>query len=174
MIKICCFTGHRPQYYSFKFNEKDKDCIKLKDLLRQEIIKAIKDGYNYFVAGGALGVDTWAAEIVLDLKKDYPFIKLVIAIPCLNQERRWTQESQVRYRNILDKADKIIYVSNEEYKSNLDQMNDRNRYMVDNSSMVIAVFGGAKSGTKNAVDYAISTKRKVIIINPSDFSIRKM
>lgn len=40
----CCFTGHRPQSLPWKFNEKDERCLKMKEQLRNEIIKAIKNG----------------------------------------------------------------------------------------------------------------------------------
>lgn len=35
MIKICTFTGHRPQYFKFGFNENHEDCIKIKNLLKR-------------------------------------------------------------------------------------------------------------------------------------------
>jgi len=38
----------------------------------------------------------------------------------------------------------------------------RNEWMVDRSNLVIAVFNGQKSGTKNTVDYA---KKQGLIIN---------
>ncbi|QUH22168.1 SLOG family protein [Alkaliphilus sp. B6464] len=172
MIKVCTFTGHRPQYYSFRFNETHKDCIRIKMLLKQEIIKVIERGYNYFIAGGALGLDTWAAEIVLELKEVYPWIKLIIAVPCLNQDRKWNQASKDRYRNILNRADKVHYVSQKEYTNGLNQMNNRNKYMVDNSSLVIAVFSGVNSGTKDAVDYAKETSKEIVIINPLNFEVK--
>lgn len=37
----------------------------------------------------------------------------------------------------------------------------RNEWMVDRSNLVIAVFNGQKSGTKNTVDYAIRKGVKV-------------
>lgn len=85
MSKICCFTGHRPSKFSFKYNEMHPDAIRIKVLLKEEIEKAIKDGYDYFISGMALGVDMWAAETVIELEKTYPNIKLEAAVPCANQ-----------------------------------------------------------------------------------------
>lgn len=73
----CCFTGHRPQSLPWKFNEQDERCLKMKEQLRNEIIKAIKNGYKTFISGMALGFDMICAEMVLELKKTYPFIKLI-------------------------------------------------------------------------------------------------
>ena len=49
----CCFTGHRkiPQKKSEQIQER----------LRNEIVTAIQNGYNFFYAGGAVGFDTMAA-----------------------------------------------------------------------------------------------------------------
>lgn len=66
----CCFTGHRPQSLPWKFNEQDERCLKMKEQLRNEIIKAIKNGYTTFISGMALGFDMICAEIVLELKKN--------------------------------------------------------------------------------------------------------
>lgn len=86
MEKTCCFTGHRPHKFPFKYNERHPDCIQLKSLLKREIKKAIHEGYKTFISGMAIGVDIWAAEAVLELRKLHPRIRLVAAVPCLNQE----------------------------------------------------------------------------------------
>ena len=41
----------------------------MKEKLRNEIIKAIKNGYTTFISGMALGFDMICEEIVLELKK---------------------------------------------------------------------------------------------------------
>lgn len=72
MSKRCAFSGHRPFYFPWKENESDPACIHLKAALEAEINKAVADGFFYFIVGGADGVDTWAAEIVLEKKKTNP------------------------------------------------------------------------------------------------------
>ena len=68
-LKKCAFTGHRPQSLPFGFNETDERCIALKQTLRAEIIRLIEhEGVTHFISGMALGVDMYAAEIVLGLK----------------------------------------------------------------------------------------------------------
>ena len=64
-----CFTGHRPQHFSFGFDESHPDCISLKKQLKEEIFRQIQNGADTFFCGMAQGVDTWAAEAVL-LAKD--------------------------------------------------------------------------------------------------------
>lgn len=75
--KTCAFTGHRPQSLPFGFDESDKRCTSLKSVMRDQIVALIEnEGVTHFITGMALGVDMYAAEIVLDLKSKYPHITL--------------------------------------------------------------------------------------------------
>lgn len=47
-------------------------------------------------------------------------------------------------------------------------MKERNQYMINNSSLVIALFNGQWGGTKQTIEYAKSQGVEVIIINPVD------
>ena len=107
-MRKCAFTGHRPQSLSFRFDETDGRCISLKQKLRLEIVRMLEDeGVTYFISGMAIGVDMYAAEIVLDLKTIcYPGIKLECAIPCEDQSSKWSKALQKRYADIVGKCDK--------------------------------------------------------------------
>ena len=73
MIKKCCaFTGHRPKKFPWGYNESDARCVALKETLAAEITKLVKTGYTDFLSGMAEGADTWAAMVVLALKKKIP------------------------------------------------------------------------------------------------------
>lgn len=83
-IKICCFTGHRPQNLPFRFDEQDRRCRKLKRVLQKEILRQInEEGVQHFISGMAIGVDMYAAEIVLELKHKYP------RIACIDETAIW-------------------------------------------------------------------------------------
>ena len=90
----CCFTGHRPQKFPWGYDEEWEDCVKLKLKLACEIEAMWKKGVTTFISGMAIGVDMWAAEIVLDLKSAYPqdTIKLIAAIPYEGQANKWSVE----------------------------------------------------------------------------------
>lgn len=68
------------------------------------------------------------------------------------------------YKTILENADTVKLVSNEEYKPLV--MQKRNEYMVDLADKVIAVLDGSKSGTGNCVKYAKQVGKVVIRIEP--------
>ncbi len=46
-------------------------------------------------------------------------------------------------------------------------MDKRNKWMVDNCDLLIAVWNGTSGGTANCVNYAKSINKQIIIINPN-------
>lgn len=138
-------------------------CVQLKERLTKQIKKLIEDGADEFYSGMALGVDMWAAEIVLELKQEYSKLKLTAVIPCPEQADRWSEEHKARYQSILDRCDKTITTSPSYTRG---CMHKRNRALVDLCDVLIAVFDGTKGGTMQTVNYAKSKKRKIEIITP--------
>ena len=69
-IATCCFTGHRPEKMSVPAEIVIR---KLKDAIED----AFSDGFIFYITGMAKGVDIWAAEAVLELKKEYPQLKVL-------------------------------------------------------------------------------------------------
>ena len=165
----CCFTGHRPLKFPWGYDEEWEDCVKLKLKLACEIEAMRQKGVTNFISGMAIGVDMWAAEIVLDLKRAYPqdTIELIAAIPFEGQANKWSVEYRDRYFDILAQADQE-FIFQEHYTKSC--MHERNRFMVDNSAYMIAVFNGDKGGTANTLHYAESKGLNIVIINPNDLS----
>lgn len=159
----CCFTGYRSQKLPWRFNELDERCLIMKENARNEILNAIKIGYRTFISGMALGFDMICAEIILELKKQYQDIKLVCALPCKDQYKVWREDQQKRYKDILKQAD-IVHYQYEKYQDGC--MLERNDYMLNNSSMVIALFNGQPGGTKYTLDKAQKKGLKIVVIKP--------
>ena len=156
------FTGYRPEKLPF-FSEDDPMCVDLKSRLSKQIEKLIKDGADEFFSGMARGVDMWAAEAVLELKRTYPNIKLTAVIPCPEQADGWSSEDQDRYRGIMEACDKKIVISPRYSKG---CMQKRNRALVDTCDILVAVYDGQSGGTKQTVDYAKSKGRMTMLIAP--------
>lgn len=163
-VKSCCFTGNRPQGLPWRYDESDERCKRLKDKLQKAVMDLIeKDGVTHFISGMALGVDMYAAEIILSQKETYPQITLECALPCITQTVKWASDQQKRYDEIIERADKATMLQTE-YTP--DCMNKRNQYMVDHSEFVIAVWNGKPGGTGNTIRYAGQKEKTVIQIDP--------
>ena len=159
-----CFTGHRSHKLPWKFNEKDERCIDMKIALRTEIEKAIKRGYTTFLCGMAIGFDMICAETVLELKAHYNYIKIIGAIPCRNQDKFWRYGDKKRYKQLLRKLDGIRCIYDK--YNGTECIIERNKYMVNNSSLLIALFNGCPGGTKSTIEYAIKQKLDIVVIKP--------
>lgn len=156
------FTGYRPEKLPF-FGEDDPLCVELKARLYAETESLIKDGAEEFCTGMALGVDMWAAEAVIELKKLYPEIKLTAVIPCPEQANRWSSAHKARYQSILKNCDKKITVSPNYTRG---CMLKRNKALVEMCDILVAVFDGQSGGTKQTVELAKARGRKTMLISP--------
>lgn len=139
----CCFTGHR------KIAPEQQPAVigRLKKTVEQLIV----DGYCYFGTGGALGFDTLAAQCVLPLKKQYPHIRLILVLPCLEQSKHWPAQDVAVFENIKASADKVVCLSD---RYTRDCMFKRNRYLVDHSRVCVAYLIHPWGGTAYTVEYA--------------------
>ena len=171
-MKSCAFTGHRPQNLPFGFREDDERCIALKETLKEQIVHLITDeNVTHFISGMAMGVDMYAAEIVLNLKNTYPGITLESAIPCETQATKWNAAMRERYYEIAAQCDKETMLQT---KYTPDCMEKRNRYMVDHADYIIAVWDGKPSSTGNTVKYAQKQEKKIIVIDPSTLTVDEL
>ena len=163
----CAFTGHRPQKLSFGFNESDQRCKDLQATLFLKILHLMLDQeVNYFISGMALGVDMYAAEIVMLMKKFRTSLRLGAAIPCEGQSKRWPAPQRMRYDYIRMNCD-VETVLQERYTPSC--MFQRNCYMVDNADIILAVWNGdlgMDSGTWQTVSYALELGKPIIVIDP--------
>ncbi len=151
--KACCFAGHRII--------KSCDKMSVSKNLDYAVKNLYSNGIRSFISGGAIGFDTEAALAVINARREMPDIRLIMALPCPDQDRYWTAGQKAIYRQILEDADEIIYVS-DRYDSEC--MHRRNRFMVDNSSLVLAYIIHIGSGTAYTVKYAIKNDCEVINI----------
>lgn len=152
-------------------NENDERCVRLKKILKEEIINLIEEeDVTHFITGMALGVDLYAAEIVLDLKARYPNITLESAIPCETQAVKWSMAQRERYYDIAAQCDKETMLQSH-YSP--DCMDKRNRYMVDHADYILAVWNGCPSGTGNTVRYAHKKGKSIIVINPDSLDVTR-
>ena len=116
-------------------------------------LHAWSDAYS-----NALGIDTWASQIVLEKKKTNPNLILEIAQPYEGHNER-----RKEIKPILEKADIVHPVSSKERCN--DAYLDRNKYMVDKSDFVVAIFDDSAphtGGTWHTLDYAMR-KGKIVI-----------
>ena len=159
----CCFTGHRPAKLPWGYNESDPRCVKLKERIADAVLLAYQEGYRHFLCGMAQGCDLYFCEAVLALRRQHSDAALEAARPCETQANSWPEADRRRYQAILDQCDLETLV---QHHYDRGCMMRRNRYMVDRSSRIIAVYDGVpKGGTAQTLAYAMRRGLKTEILS---------
>ena len=149
----CCFTGHRPDKLPWGTDEGDPRCGRLKAGILRAAEEVYRQGTRHFISGMARGCDLYCAEAVLALREAAEGVTLECARPCETQADSWPAAERARYQSILDRCDFETLV---QHSYDRFCMIRRTRYMVDRSSLLVAVYNGVpKGGTFQTLAYAM-------------------
>lgn len=165
------FTGHRPE--SLPYSEDSQEFIPLLQAIWTEIDHLIEMGVDTFYCGAARGSDIICGEDIVFRKTlcSKPFT-LICSIPFKEQPRGWELEWKMRYWDLLKNSDRIVQTS-DRYQRGCYHI--RNRYLVDHSDILLAIYDGYSSGgTAYTINYAKKTGKPIIIIDPHSLSITKI
>jgi len=159
----CCFSGYRPEKLAWGNDEEHPGCAALKDKIICSSERIYLSGIRHFICGMARGSDTYFCEAILALRSKYPDISIEAAVPYEAQAENWPENDRKRYYELIKRCDNITYVSKHYTKSCLLR---RNRYMVSNSSVILAVYDGKSGGTAYTIKYAARKGLEIIVIEP--------
>lgn len=143
--KICCFCGHR-------------DCD---SLMREQIKEKITDlienqGITVFYSGGMGNFDMLCGSVVREFKQKYEDIRLCLVAPYmtkkLNTDRAYYNEM---YDEII-----IPDLGEVHYKR---AITERNKWMVDQSDVVLCYVTRSSGGAYTMREYAAKTDKNVIL-----------
>lgn len=151
-----CGSGHRPgKLVLGRANAYDPTVYRRLIDLASAALEKYKPAR--VISGMALGWDQALAEAAI--AADIP---LYAYVPFRGQESVWSHSSQTLYRLILDQATAVKICYRGGYQ--LWKLSARNRQMVDDSKLVLALFDGTpKGGTFSCLQYAAS--RDVPVVN---------
>lgn len=161
IMKKIAATGHRPPKVC---GWEEYETIGLERLVALARNSLIRLDAEEVTSGMALGWDIAVSLATINLG-----IPLIAAIPFKGQEKTWNKKSQHLYHDTLTQSQEVIYVCTEEMppsgwsKQKINQMmKARDRWMVDWSTTVLALYNGTSGGTSSTVDYA-ELQRKPIV-----------
>lgn len=158
-------TGHRPpKIGGYQTPNATEQWVR--QVLRKSLVTlGEKHGPLHGITGMALGVDLIYAEECRRLGVPY-----TAAVPFEGQESRWPEESQNLYHTILKEAKDVVIVDQiPSYHSDhfAGKLILRNKWMIDHSKYVLAVWDGSKGGTEHAVRSSQKKGLKVALFDPS-------
>lgn len=160
--QTCCFTGHRPDKLPWHTDDGDARCLALRARIDEAVRRAYDAGCRHFICGMARGCDLYFCASALALRDQAPGVTVEAAVPCPDQADRWRVREREEYDRLLDRCD---YESLVQPRYSPWCMMRRNRYMVDRSCRLIAVYNGVpKGGTYQTLAYAMQQELTCDII----------
>ncbi len=162
--KSCAITGHRPEKFSFQTEETNPLFLRMMKWMRKELIRLIEQGVTTFYIGMSRGIDTWAGELLLELKKIYPEVVLVGVAPFPEQYAGWQEKDKKRYQFLSKNCTIFITLFLNHDKTNYRK---RNQFLVDMSSYLLAIYDKSQihSGTSMTVNLARKANLKIITLD---------
>jgi uncharacterized phage-like protein YoqJ len=116
-----------------------------------------------------LGVNQWAASIVLEMRDVYQGVKLIAVIPFETQAVKWSVEQRDRYFSIVENCDEEILLYN---KFTHSCMYERDRFLVNRAKHLLAVYdGNGKGSSARAIEYARKLGRSIVTIHPDTLTV---
>ena len=160
----CCFTGHRPVRLPWGEDESHPQCRALKEVLDLELRELYRRGFRHFMSGMARGCDLYFAEAVLALRACRSGVTLECALPYAGQAERWPRPERLRHQAIVEQCDVETPV-----QQHYDRfcMHRRDRYMVERSAAILAVYSGGGGGTAYTLEQAMRRRLQIFLLDPN-------
>lgn len=137
-------SGYRSYELSI-FNDQDPKIKVIKYSLQQELLQLLFNGLEWVITGGQLGVEQWGAQVVLELKKEYPELKLGLMFPFADFGENWQENSQEKLFSLKQQADFLGNVSQMPY-SNPQQLRNYQDFMLNHTDEALLVYDSQYPG----------------------------
>jgi len=159
----CCFTGHRPEKLPWTKEEYPLRAQELENRLFDILQVLYGVGIRHLICGMARGCDMIFLKAAFRLREEHEDVTIEAAIPCEGQAERWTKAERAEYYRFVSECDVETVLQGE-----MDEtcMLRRNRYMVDHSCILIAVYDGSRGGTMHTVHYAEKQDLEILRLEP--------
>lgn len=154
--KNCCITG--PERLPDGIGEK---CVREK--LETEIRRMVTyEGITCFYIGMCPGICQWAAEMVLQMKKECPSVKLRCVLSCETLADDWTEPQRDRFYTVMEHCDEELMLQGA-YTSDCEKTCAK--FLVKHCESLLAFWDGVEiSSTGMALLYARREEREICLI----------
>ncbi|GKV55811.1 UPF0398 protein YpsA [Sporosarcina sp. NCCP-2222] len=174
MLKRLVITGYKAHELGI-FNDKHPGIPIIKKAVENRLLPLIETGLEWVIISGQPGVETWAAEVAIDLQLEYPELQLAVITPFEDQEKNWNEAKQEAYENLMIHADYTVSLTKRPYEAPW-QFIEKDKFLLRNSDGLLLVYdedneGSPKFMKKMAVSYAEKSDYEVITITADDLQL---
>lgn len=131
-------TGYQ-SYEMGIFNEKDPRVKVIKNVLKNHLITLLEDGLEWVMVSGALGVETWGAQVAFELQQDYPELKVAVIFPFQDFGKQWKEANQLILADLTGRADFFDAVSHKPYE-NPQQFRNHTQFLLSHTDASLVVY----------------------------------
>ena len=146
-MKVCCGFGHREVFENISGH------------IEEAVFMAIKNGCETFYTGAMGQFDSLFSSAVRKAKKAYPHIKLICVKPYFTNDINTDRDYYASMYDDIIIPDELVGIH---YKA---AIKARNRWMIDNSDIVIVYTVRDYGGAHEARRYAEKKAKSIISIN---------
>lgn len=174
VLQRIIITGYKPHELGI-FNDKHPGVPIIKKALENRLRILLDEGLEWVIISGQQGVETWAAEVVLTLKEEFPDLKFAIITPFLEQDKNWQEIKQEKYQSLVAQADFVTSVTKKPYEAPW-QFTEKDKFIIQNTDGLLLVYDEENEGSPKyikrlAEKYMENHDYMVLTINSYDLQV---
>lgn len=174
MVKRLVVTGYKAHELGI-FNDSHPGIPIIKKAIKNQLTALINEGLEWIILSGQQGVESWTAELVLEMKEEFPHLKYAIITPFLDQEKNWNELKQEKYQSLLFQADYQTSITKKPYEAPW-QFIEKNKFFLRNSDGILIVYdeeneGSPKHIKKLTEKYAEKENYSIFLIDAYDLQL---
>lgn len=148
-MKSLYVTGYRPHELGI-FNDRHPGLPVIKKALEQQFRLLIDEGLEWIVISGQQGVETWAVEVLLELKNEFGHLKYSVITPFLEQQKNWNEQKQMKYEELISNADYVTSVTKRPYEAPW-QFVEKDKFIISNTDGMLVIYDEDNEGSPKYV-----------------------
>ncbi|KHF39847.1 DUF1273 domain-containing protein [Halalkalibacter okhensis] len=173
-MKTIAISGYKGHELGI-FDQKHKGIYYIKKAIEQRLRSLVEEGVEWVIISGQLGVELWAAEVVIALKVDYPQVQLAVLTPFLQQEENWQEATKSYYQEIINQADFVDSITKRPY-DNPAQLRQKNEFIISKVDGLLLLYDEDKPGSPTYYLEVAKKKQEkesfpVLFITPTDLEL---
>lgn len=145
MVKTLAITGYKNHELGI-FHDSHPGIPLIKKAIEKQLLLLIDEGLEWVIISGQLGVELWAAEVVLHLQQEFKMLKLAVLFPFLEQEKNWNDKNKEKLEEILLHAGFVDSITKRPYESPI-QFRLKNEFIIQKTDGLLIIYDDEKEGT---------------------------
>lgn len=136
---------------------------RLKDSIHKTLTNIVNNGYKTFYCGLNSEFELMCLETISEMKNNHSYLKIIGVLPCSIKKSNLYKNLSAENSNIIKHLNKIICMSDK--KTSIESLYERNKYMINNSSIIITYYNKNSNNLLETMNYAKSRNLQIKVID---------